>query len=418
MAQRSIISPMNWLSLKVARKYIFSKKSYSAVNLISIVAICGLVITTTALVCVLSVFNGFASLIESKLASIDPPLKVEAVQGKTIANADSLMQVVKSIEGVELALPTIQDHALAISNNREMPIIVKGVTEQYDSLTNIRNLIKDDGSFTLSDDVLKYAIVSVGVAVNMETHPGYDSSFQLYAPKRVGRVNMANPMGAFRADTLFISGVFQVNHQSYDNNTVFIPIDVARYLFDYDTQATALELSVLSDYSIDNVRKAVQQRVGSKYIVKDRLMQQESSFKMINIEKWITFLLLGFIMLIATFNVISTVSVLIVEKKNDIATMRKLGASRKLITRIFTSQTWLITLFGTILGIIVGIILCWCQQEFGWIKLAGDSRTLLVRAYPVLVELSDILVVLLLTVVISILSSLATAAVMHSRLKK
>lgn len=408
---------MNLLSLKIARKYIFSKKSYSAVNLISIVAVCGLVITTVAVVCVLSVFNGFSNLIESKLASIDPPIKVTAVKGKVINNADSLISVIKEVNGVALALPTLQENALAIYNNREMPVVIKGVPENYDSLTNIRDLIKEDGRYLFHNNGFKYAILSVGTAINMDARPGYISELQLFAPKRRGKINIANPIGAFRSDSLFVSGVFQVNQQTYDNNMVLVSLDIAKYLFDYDNEASAIEISVKPGYKVDKVINAIGEKIGPEYFVKDRLMQQETSFRMVNIEKWISFLLLGFIMIIATFNVISTVSILIVEKKNDIATLRNLGANKGFITRIFTSQTWLITLFGAIIGIIVGLLLCLGQQYFGWIKLAGDSKTLIITSYPVLVKATDIIIVLLLVIGISILSSFATSAVMHSRLK-
>ena len=405
-------------SLKLAGRYIFAGKSHSAVNLISIVAVCGIVISTTAIVCVLSVFNGFSNLIESKLASLDPDIQITAAKGKTIANADSILDIVSATEGVKFAIPTVQDNALAVYDEHQMPVRLKGVPLEYDSINNIRDIIKPDGQYLLSDEFGDYALVSVGTAIQLQAHPGFYTDFQLYTPKRRGKINIANPVGSFRADTMFVSGVFQVDQEEYDLNTVIVPLNVARHLFDYTTEANAIEILAENPEKADEVIDRLSGILGKDYLVKDRLMQQEASFKMINIEKWITFLLLGFIMIIATFNVISSVSVLIVEKKKDIATIRSLGAPRSFITRIFTSQTWLITLFGSIVGIVLGVILSLIQEYFGIIKLGGDTSSLIVDTYPVVVKFSDLVVVLLLSVLVSTLSSAATGAIMHTRLKE
>lgn len=409
---------MAYTSLKIAGRYIFAKKSHSAVNLISIVAVCGIVISTTAIVCVLSVFNGFSDLIQSKLASLDPDIKITAAKGKTISNADSILDIVSCTQGVKFAVPTIQDNALGIYNEYQMPVRLIGVPENYDSINNIKDIIKSDGQYLLSDEFGDYALVSVGTAIQLQAHPGFYTDFQLYTPKRKGKINISNPAGSFRADTLFITGVFQVDQEEYDYNTVIVPLNVARHLFDYTNEASAIEILAENPKKINETIDRLSERLGKNYTVKDRLMQQEASFKMINLEKWITFLLLGFIMIIATFNVVSSVAVLIVEKKNDIATIRSLGAPRNFITAIFTSQTWLITLFGSVIGIVTGVILSLVQEYFGIIKLGGDTSVLIVNAYPVVVKFTDIIVVFLLTVAVSTLSSIATGAIMHTRLKE
>lgn len=408
---------MNLFSLKIARKYIFSKKSYSAVNLISIVAVCGIIITVTAMICVLSVFNGFSELVKSKLDVIDPDIRINAVKGKTIANSDSIINLLKAVDGVKMVVPTIQDNALATFGQIQKPVILKGVPDEFDQLTGIRKLIKSDGEFLLSDQYDNYAILSVGCAIEMQARPGYMNKICLFVPKRKGRINLSNPIGAFRSDTLAISGVFQTDQEEIDLNTIIIPIKVAQHLFNYKNEVTDLEIAVNKGYDVHKVIDHISTLLGEDYAVKDRLMQQESMFKIINIEKWITLLLLAFIMIIATFNVISTISVLIVEKKKDIAILTNLGASKSFITRIFTSQTWFITLWGAIIGLAVGLTLCFLQQTYGFIKFAGDPANLIIDAYPVKVEFIDIFVVLGITVVISILSSLVTSAVMRSRLK-
>lgn len=408
---------MNRLSLKIAQKYIFARKSHSAVNLISIVAVCGVIVTTAAIVCVMSVFNGFSALVESKLAVLDPAIKITATSGKVIGNPDSVINILSHIKGIDLAIPTIKDNALVMYGEKQMPIIVKGVPEKYDSLTQISKIVKDDGTYMLHDDVCNYAVISIGTAINLQARPGYMAALRIFAPRRKGRINIANPVGAFRSDTLFVSGVFQVDQTEYDNNTIIVPINVARNLFDYTKEASAIEISLKPGYSADQTIPLISSVLGAKYSVKDRLMQQEASFKLINIEKWVTFLLLGFIMIIATFNVISTISVLIVEKKGDIDTIRNLGASKQLLTSIFTSQSWLITIMGAFIGIIIGVALCLVQEHFGIIKLAGDPSTLIIDSYPVVVKAADIAIVILLTGFISTLSSLAIKQIMRSRLK-
>lgn len=404
------------LSSKIALKYIFSKKSHSAVNLISIVAVCGVVVASMAMVCVLSVFNGFHGLVAGKLSMIDPDLKIEASKGKAIINADSVLSVVRSVKGVELAIPSITDLALAHCGDKQMPVIVKGVTEQYDSLTRISGIIKSDGAFALHGMYGEpYAVISVGTALTLETRPGYRSPIALYAPKRVGRVNLSNPIGAFRSDTMAVSGVFQVDQLEYDNNMVIVPIETARRLFDYPEECTEIEIRTGAD-AAGMVKAGLEKRLGSGFVVLDRLMQHDSLFRLINVEKWITFLLLSFILVIAAFNVISTVSVLVVEKDDDISILRNLGASREMIIRIFSLQGLFITVIGSFIGVFVGLLLCLVQEYFGVIKLDGTPGTLVIDAYPVIVEASDIFTVLGMAMLVGMAASLITYVVMHVRM--
>lgn len=409
---------MKTLSARIALRNIFSKKSHSAVNLISIVAVCGIVVTTAAIVCVLSVFNGFSRLVEDKLALLDPDVKVSATVGKTISMADSIAGQLMRLPSVALAMPVVADDALAVYDERQMPVSVKGVPCNYDSMTSLPKLIKEDGTFLLSENGYDYAILSVGVAISFQAHPGYVSTFQLYAPKRVGRINVNVPADAFRADTLFVSGVFQTDQAEYDMTTVYVPIDVARSLFDYTDEATAIEVKVADGYAVDDAMADIAAALGEGYEIKDRLMQQEASFRMINIEKWISFLLLGFILIISAFNIISSISVLIVEKDEAISTLSILGGTKSLITSVFTAQTWIISLAGTLLGMILGVALCLIQEYFGVIKLGSDTSALIIDAYPVEVRFSDLLIVLVLTVAVTAMSALATVAVMRGRLRR
>ncbi|MBR1804164.1 MAG: ABC transporter permease, partial [Muribaculaceae bacterium] len=392
-----------------------SKKAHNAVNIISIISVLGVVVTTAALVCVLSVFNGFRGLIMDRLAKLDPPIAITAVQGKTIANADSVLAVVNSVTGVKLAMPVVEDNALAIFADYQMPVRLKGVPEAYNQLTMVDSVLVD-GVWMIRDQVSAYAVVGVGPALRLHVRPGYLRMLQLYAPQRQGRVNLSNPMGAFTSDSLFVAGIFQLQQNAYDADLIYVPLDMARRLFDYDTQATAIEVSLTPDADEATVMHQFQQALGSSYAMKNRLMQQATAFRLVNIEKWMAFLLMAFILIIATFNVISTLSLLIIEKDESITTLRNLGATRRQVTRIFVRVGWLIALVGAVGGVVLGLLLCLGQQTFGWLKLGGDPATMIVHAYPVTVVWTDVLIVFALVAAIGALTSLVTTLIMRRRL--
>lgn len=403
-------------ALKIAFRYLVSKKTHSAVNIISIISVCGVIVTTAALVCVLSVFNGFAGLISGKLSLLDPQVAVTAVQGKAIQNSDSVITAIKNIRGVEYAIPTIEDHCLAMYGDYQMPVRIKGVPEEYDSITSISDILLE-GDFLLNDNVSRYAVLSVGAALQLRARPGFYGQIRFYAPQRQGSVNLANPAGAFRADSLFIAGVYQVEQSDYDRDLIIVPIDMAKYLFDYENEATEIEIKLQSNADESSVMKNIQSAIGNKYSVKNRLMQQASAFRMVNIEKWVAFLLLGFIMIIATFNVISTLSLLIIEKDESIQTFRNLGASDKQISRIFVTEGWLISLTGAVFGITLGIVLCWLQQTFGLITLSGSSDMMITRTYPVEIVWTDVIIVFSLVAAVGLLTSIVTSSIIRHRLK-
>lgn len=402
-------------SLKIAARYLVAKKTHSAVNIISIISMCGVVVTTAALVCVLSVFNGFASLIGSKLSMLDPQIAITATEGKVIEHADSLISVVRGIDGVKIAIPTVEDHCLALFGDYQMPVRVKGVPQGYDTLTNITPAILE-GEFMLDDSVSRYGVLSIGAALQLRARPGFIGQVRLFAPQRRGAVNLANPMGAFRADSVFVAAVYQIEQSDYDRDLMFVPLDMAQFLFDCDDEATTVEVTLQPAANEQAVMQSLTATLGDGYIVKNRLMQQAASFRMVNIEKWVTFLLLGFIMVIATFNVISTLSLLIIEKDESIRTFRYLGATDKQISGIFVAEGWLISLTGAVLGVSLGLLLCWLQQEFGLIALQGNGDNLIVRTYPVEIQLADVAIVFALVAAVGLLTSLVTSAIMRRRL--
>ncbi len=404
------------LAIKIATRYLRSKKAHNAVNIISIISTCGVVVTTAALICVLSVFNGFKGLIMGRLAMLDPEIAISVTQGKAMADADSVIAVAQSLEGVKQAVPVVEDNALAIFADYQMPVRLRGVPDGYDRINGIDSVMVD-GEFKLRDEVSRYGVIGVGPALKLHARPGLLRMVQLYAPQRQGRVNMANPMDAFRNDSVFVSGVFQMQQNGYDADLIYVPIDLARELFDYTTEATRVELSLDSTASEAAVMQQLEQRLGPAYTVQNRLMQQATAYRLVNVEKWVTFLLLAFIMIIATFNVISTLSLLIIEKDESIRTFRSLGATNKLITQIFVAEGWLIALVGAVSGVVLGLALCLCQQQFGWLKMQGDESMMVVRAYPVQVEWTDVAVVFALVAAIGLLTSLVTSLTMRRRLR-
>ena len=403
------------LPLKIAWRYLVAKKGHQAVNIISIVAVCGVVVATAALICVLSVFNGFRGLIMGRLTMLDPQIAITATVGKTVDDADSIISAVEDLPGVERAVPVIEDQALAIYAQLQMPVRLKGVPDDYNTMNDIDSVIVD-GEWKLRDQVSRYAVAGAGPAIRLMVRPDFLGMVRLYAPQRQGRVNIANPMGAFRQDSLFVSGIFQLQQNSYDADLIYVPLEMARGLFDYDTQATQIEVKLSPGASESQVMKAIGQAIGSGYQVKNRLMQQREAYRLVNIEKWMAFLLLAFILIIATFNVISTLSLLIIEKDSSIATLRALGANDSQISRIFVLQGWLITLVGAITGVIAGLILCLCQQQFGWLRLSGDPANMIISAYPVQVQGTDVLITLALVAAVGLLTSMVTALIMRHRL--
>ncbi len=404
------------LTLRIALRYLISKKTHSAVNIISGISVIGVAVATMAIVCVLSVFNGFTDVAAERLSLLSPNLRVESVEGKTIPDADSLCRAIAAIPGVVIAAPTVEEHALAIYNNRQIPVTLKGVTEDYSRITMIDSIVKEDGSFLLYDPVLgDFATLSVGAAIELGAHPGFIDKLNIYAPRRLGRINVANPMDSFRGDSLLVAGVFQAEQTEFDTDMVLIPLDMARRLLDYSSEASAIEIK--TSLNPEKVKSAISDALGKNFIVKNAVEQQEASFKMISVEKWITFFLLAFILIIASFNIISTLSMLIIEKDANILTLYALGASRSMISRIFVLEGWLISICGGTSGIALGVLLCLAQQWGEFITLGGNHDAMTITAYPVRLEVTDLIAVFILTALVGWITSLVTSFIMRRRLK-
>ena len=384
----------------IARRYLFSKKSHNAINVISLISVCGVVIATIALVCALSVYNGFNDLVSSLFSHFDPELKITARYGKVFNPDNDAIRQIRNMPEVAIASEVLQDNALIKYKERQEVGVIKGVDNRFSQLVNIDSVLID-GEFKLSDEVANYAILGIGLA----SHLGIISPLEIYVPKRDQKVNMANPATSFNIGYSFISAVFRINQQQYDDYYMLIPLEQARSLLHYENEISALELKIKEGVSIEAVEKQIKACVEDRYIVQNRFEQQEASFKMMQVEKWITFLILCFILAIALFNIVGSLSMLMIEKKEDVQTLRNMGANESQIQQIFLFEGWMISGFGAVFGILVGLILCLIQQEYGLIQLGDTAGAFIIDAYPVHVLPGDICMIFITVLVIGFLAA-------------
>ncbi len=404
----------NRLARSIAWRYLFSKKSHSAINAISIVSVCGVAITTLALVCVLSVYNGFTDLIGSLYSQIDPQIKITPIQGKTLNTTDPAIQELASWREIETFSPVIEENALCMYKERQRPVLVKGVPGNYAQLTHIEEIVAS-GDFLLNDNRLDYASLGVGVAGQLGIVANSPYPIELYAPNRLVKVNLANPAQSFNQRRIFVTSTFCTNQAIYDDQLVIVPISTAREMFSYTTEATAIELKLTDAALEEEVIERLQRHLGEGYRIAPRI-QQNDWYKWVQIEKWITFLILSFILMIATFNVIGALSMLIIDKKKDIDTLQNLGADDHLISKIFLIEGWLISAIGAGSGLILGIILCYLQQEYGLLRLGGDNGMFITDAYPVKLETLDTLAVTAIVLVLGFITAWYPAKFLRKRL--
>lgn len=388
----------------IASRYLFSKKSHNAINIISMVSVCGVVVATIALVCALSVYNGFNDLVSSLFSSFDPELKITPRTGKVFDPTTSAMQEVRALPEIACLSEVLQDNALVKYRDRQVVATVKGVDSTFEQLTRIDSVLVD-GRFMLRDEVANYATLGIGLASALGVHAHFVSPLELYVPKRDEKVNLSNPASSFNVEYAYTGGVFCINQQVYDEGYMIVPLSLARALFHYDKEVTALELGLTSGAHVSAVKKKIQAILGDSFIVQDRFEQQQASFKMMQVEKWMTFLILSFILAIALFNVVGSLSMLMIEKKEDVRTLRNMGADDRLIRRIFLFEGWMISGFGAVIGIFLGLVLCLLQQHLGLIKLGETSGAFIIDAYPVRVEAGDVVTVLITVLTIGFLAA-------------
>ena len=378
----------------IARRYVFSKKSTNVINVISLISVIGVAVGTMALIIVLSVFNGFHDLVASFFTQMDPQLKVVPVEGKTAPADDPILTQIRELPEVDVATETVEDMALAVFFDKQAMVTVKGVDDNFDQLTHITEILYGDGEFQLHAADLQYGIIGIRLAQELGASTRFGSYLRIYAPRRDGQLDLSNPSDGFMLDSLCSPGVvFSVRQAKYDKNYIIAPIGFARNLFAQQGMVSALELRLKDGSDIDAVKKKMSRIAGTEFRVLDRFEQQADTFKIMQIEKIIAYIFLTFILIVACFNIIGSLSMLIIDKRDDVQTLRNLGADDRQISRIFLFEGRFIAVIGAVLGIGLGLLLCWLQQRYGLVSLGESSGSFVVNAYPVSVHYIDVVVI-------------------------
>lgn len=391
----------------ISRRYLFSKKSHNAINVISGVSVCGVALATLALVCTLSVFNGFQDLVTTMFTAFDPEIKITAANGKVFDAQDERIQLLKELPEIEVFSESLEDNAMVQYKGRQTMVVIKGIEDNFNQLTAIDSILYGRGDWILQDEVVDYAIPGIELVSVLGTGIQFLDPLEVYAPKRGVKINVANPSTSFESSYLHSSGlVFAVNQQKYDASYILTSLSFARDLFQYETEVSSIELRLVADADLKKVKNEIRRILGNDFLVLDRYEQQADTYRIMEVEKLISYVFLSFILLIACFNVIGSLSMLIIDKRNDVVTLRNLGANDQLISRVFLFEGYMITFLGALIGVGLGLLLCFIQQEFGLISLGSGSSAgaFVVDAYPVSVYATDVILVLITVLVTGFLS--------------
>ena len=380
---------------------------------------CGVSLATLALVCTLSVFNGFQDLVTTMFTAFDPELKITAVSGKVFNGQDQRILALRDLPEIEVFSESLEDNAMVQYKGRQTMVVIKGVEDNFNQLTSIDSILYGRGDLILHDEVVDYVIPGVELVSTLGTGIRFLDPLEVYAPKRGSKINVANPSTSFQSSYLHSSGlVFAVNQQKYDASYMLTSLSFARDLFQYDTEVSSIELKLKKGSNLSDVQKRISRQLGDDFLVLNRYEQQQDTFRIMEVEKLISYLFLSFILLIACFNVLGSLSMLIIDKRADVVTLRNLGANDSIITRIFLFEGCLISFLGALIGVILGLTLCLIQQEFGVIALGSGSSAgaFVVDAYPVSVHFGDVVLVLITVLVVGFLSVLYPVRYLNRRL--
>lgn len=393
------------LEFYIARRYLFSKKSTNVINVISGISVVGVAVATMALVVTLSVFNGFHDLVASFFTKMDPQLKITPVRGKTVRADDAVFKAVRKLPEVDVATECLEDQALAVYGDRQLMVRVKGVDDSYDQLTHIREILEGDGTFELHAADINYGIPGLGVAYSLGLSYQYSHPIVIYAPRRVGQLSLSDPSDGFTSDELYSPGVvFCVKQGKYDRNYILAPIRFTRQLFDQEGRLSSLELRLKEGSDFEAVKQHIKQLCGERFLVQDRFEQQDDTFRIMKVEKLLAYVFLTFILIIACFNIIGSLSMLIIDKRQDVVTLRNLGASDRQVTRIFMFEGRLIAVLGAVAGVLLGLLLCWLQQTFAIVRLGSSEGSFVINAYPVSVHPTDVLLIFVTVIIVGFIS--------------
>lgn len=389
----------------IAKRYLFSKKKHNAINIISGVSVCGVALATMALVCTLSVFNGFRDMVATFFTAFDPELKITVNEGKVFNPTDAHYKELKKMADVKVCTLTLEENAMVQYKDRQTMAVIKGVQENFEKLTSIDSILIGNGLFMLHDTIADYGIMGVELVSTLGCGVQFLDPLQVYVPKRDAPVDLVNPSNSFNMEYLYSPGVvFAVKQRKYDSQYIITSLAFARHLLNYNNEVSAIELKLMPNSDVESVKAKIEKLLGPKYSVKNRYEQQEDVFQIMKIEKFISYLFLTFILMIACFNVIGSLSMLILDKKDDVSTLRSLGANDKVISRIFLFEGRLISVIGAVFGILLGLLLCYLQQKYGLIQLGNGGDNFIVKAYPVSVHAMDIVVIFFTVIIVGFLS--------------
>lgn len=389
--------------LYIARRYLVSKKSHNTINIISLIATLGVTIGTMALIIVLSVFNGFERLVESLYSTFDPDILVTVKEGKTFDESLIPRDKLERIPGVLYITEILEENALLKYQDKQYIVTLKGVGEDFMKMSRLDTMIPE-GKYLLRDGDKDFAILGAGVAYDVNANlEDYMNPLIIYVPNRFASMTGMSE-NAFNSEAIFPSGVFSVQEE-FDNKFVIVPLRFAKKLLDYKNEITGLAIGLAKEANTGTIQEQVRKLAGNNFLVRNRFQQQELLYKIMKSEKWAIFLILTFILLIATFNVIGSLSMLILDKKKDIAVLQSLGADHSTIKKIFLAEGTMISVSGAMAGLILGIFLCWLQQTFGFVKLGNADSTFVVNAYPVHMEIVDFIFVFITVNLIGLLAA-------------
>ncbi len=395
----------------IAKRYLFSRKSRNIINVISWISLAGIGIGTMALIIVLSIFNGIDGLIKSMFSSFDPDLKISLVEGKTFSPDTQSFHQIQNDPSVAVWCEVLEENALLRYRDNQDPATLKGVSDNFRILSRIDSVLVD-GDFRLQEDNRPLAIVGSELAYTLGIGLNFINPIHIYVPRRT-KSTIINPLNAFNHKMLFPSGVFSVQ-QEYDSKYLIIPIEFCRDLLGFDDEVSAIEIRVAEDQSVDRVKEEMQEILGPEFKVQDRYEQHAYFYKVMASEKWAIFLILGFILIIASFNTVSSLTLLLLEKKKDMHILQSMGAQASRIRLIFLTEGLLMTFIGIFSGLALGSFLCWLQITFGIIRFPA-SGSYVTDVYPVSMVALDFVLVGIMVAIIGFLASIIPVRILGKR---
>ena len=396
---------MNLFPFYIARRYLLSKKSHHVINVISIISMLGVAFATAALVCILSVFNGFRDMVADLFSAFDPDLKIVPARGKFMdADADVLRQV-KNDENTLIYTEVVEENALIMHNNRQLMVTIKGVDDNFNKLIPFQQIKQGSGDFCLHAANLEYAIPGINILQALGVGADFNGTLQVYAPRSGERLSMTDPTENFNVEELYSSKLyFSVKQVKYDSKYVITSKALAQRLFEKDGQVSAVELRLPDGAEVEQQKSHLEELLGKDYKILTRYEQQADTFKIMQIEKLISYIFLTFVLLIASFNIIGSLSMLIIDKKDDVITLRNLGADDAQISRVFMLEGRLASVIGAVLGIVIGLSLCLLQQHYGFIRFGDSAGSYIIDAYPVAIHLTDIVIIFVTVIIVGFVS--------------